>query len=46
MRVLIRCSRGTYARVLAQDIAKSVVGHLEALSRPQSGPFRINMRYH
>ena len=25
MRVLIRCSRGTYARVLAQDIAKSWV---------------------
>lgn len=43
MHVTIRCSRGTYARVLAQDIAEKLgtVGHLEALSRPQSGPFRI-----
>jgi tRNA pseudouridine55 synthase len=43
LRVMIRCSRGTYARVLAQDIAAKLgsLGHLEALSRPQSGPFKM-----
>jgi len=39
--VEITCSRGTYARVLADDIAVALgsAGHLEALSRPRSGPF-------
>jgi tRNA pseudouridine(55) synthase len=39
--VRIRCSRGTYARVLANDIAAALgtVGHLSALARARSGPF-------
>jgi tRNA pseudouridine55 synthase len=43
VRVIISCSRGTYARVLAEEIAVALgtVGHLEALSRLQSGPFRL-----
>ena len=43
LRVLIQCSRGTYARVLAQDIAEALgsVGHLKALRRPRSGPFTL-----
>jgi len=41
LRVLLTCSRGTYARVLADDIATALhsAGHLVALSRPRSGPF-------
>ncbi|MFK7931766.1 MAG: tRNA pseudouridine(55) synthase TruB [Myxococcota bacterium] len=41
--VRISCGRGTYARVLAQDIAVALgsEGHLEALSRAQSGPFLL-----
>jgi len=41
--VRISCGRGTYARVLAQDIALALgsEGHLEALSRAQSGPFLL-----
>jgi tRNA pseudouridine55 synthase len=41
LRVLLTCSRGTYARVLADDIATTLqsAGHLVALSRPRSGPF-------
>jgi tRNA pseudouridine55 synthase len=40
-RVIITCSRGTYARVLAEDIARALgtVGHLSALCRRRSGPF-------
>lgn len=43
LRILIRCSRGTYARVLAEEIgvALGTVGHLEELRRTGSGPFRI-----
>ena len=43
IRVVISCSRGTYARVLAEEIAVALgtVGHLEALSRLQSGPFQL-----
>lgn len=43
LRVLISCSRGTYARVLADEIATALgsAGHLSALQRPRSGPFRI-----
>lgn len=41
LRVKISCSRGTYARVLADEIAVALgsAGHLEALSRDRSGPF-------
>ncbi len=41
LRVRISCSRGTYARVLADEIgvALGTCGHLEALCRDQSGPF-------
>ena len=43
LRVRLTCSRGTYARVLANDIAAALgtVGHLLALSRSQSGPFTL-----
>ncbi len=43
MELRITCSRGTYARVLADDIAQALgsAGHLEALSRARSGPFFI-----
>jgi tRNA pseudouridine55 synthase len=43
LRVEITCSRGTYARGLADEIAKALgtVGHLSALSRLRSGPFEI-----
>jgi len=43
LRILLTCSRGTYARVLADDIATTLgsAGHLVALSRPRSGPFFI-----
>lgn len=41
LRLKITCSRGTYARVLADDVATALgsTGHLEALSRLRSGPF-------
>ena len=41
--VLIRCSKGTYVRALAEDLAQSLgtVGHLAALRRTATGPFRI-----
>lgn len=43
LRVLIRCSRGTYARVIAEEIgvALGTVGHLDELRRTGSGPFKI-----
>ncbi len=43
LRVLIHCSRGTYARVLAEDFARALgsAGHLSALCRPRSGPFHL-----
>lgn len=43
VRVRIDCSRGTYARVLANEIAEDLgtVGHLSALARDRSGPFFI-----
>jgi len=39
----VRCSRGTYARVLAEDLAKALgtVGHLTALAREASGVFSM-----
>ncbi|MBX2798128.1 MAG: tRNA pseudouridine(55) synthase TruB [Myxococcales bacterium] len=43
LRVRISCSRGTYARVLADEIAIALgsAGHLEALCRDRSGPFYL-----
>ncbi|MEE2750000.1 MAG: tRNA pseudouridine(55) synthase TruB [Myxococcota bacterium] len=43
LRIDIRCSRGSYARVLADEIAEALgsAGHLSALRRLQSGPFEI-----
>ena len=39
----ISCSKGTYIRTLAEDIAASLgcPGHIQALSRTQSGPFDL-----
>lgn len=41
VRVEIHCSRGTYARVIADEVATALgtAGHLGALSRKRSGPF-------
>lgn len=41
VRVKITCGRGTYARVLADDIARELgsAGHLSALRRTRTGPF-------
>jgi tRNA pseudouridine55 synthase len=41
LRVRIQCGRGTYARVLAEEIARALgtVGHLETLRRTCSGNF-------
>lgn len=43
LRLRIECSRGTYARVLADEVATALgtAGHLSALCRPRSGPFRL-----
>jgi len=43
LRVVIHCGRGTYARVIAEEIgvALGTVGHLEELRRLTSGPFAI-----
>ena len=43
LRVRIRCSRGTYARVLAEEIGEALgtVAHLEALRRDASGAFTL-----
>lgn len=43
LRVIIKCSRGTYARVLAEEIGEALgtLGHLGALRRLGSGPFLI-----
>lgn len=44
LRVGITCSRGTYARVLADEIGTALgsAGHLVALERPRSGPFYLD----
>jgi tRNA pseudouridine55 synthase len=41
--VRISCSRGTYARVLADEMGRALgsVGHLSDLSRARSGPFLL-----
>jgi len=43
LRVELTCSRGTYARGLADEIAVALgtVGHLSALTRLRSGPFEL-----
>jgi tRNA pseudouridine55 synthase len=44
VRVMIHCSRGTYARVLAEEIGEALgtFGHLEELRRVASGPFHLD----
>ncbi len=44
LRVRISCTRGTYARVLAEEIAAALgtEGHLVALAREVSGPFELS----
>lgn len=44
LRVRLTCSRGTYARVFADDLATLLgsAGHLSALSRTGSGPFMLD----
>lgn len=44
LRVRITCSRGTYARVLADEIGTALgsAGHLSALTRDRSGPFFLD----
>ena len=43
LRVRIRCSRGTYARVIAEEVGEALdtVAHLEALRRDASGSFTL-----
>jgi tRNA pseudouridine55 synthase len=43
LSVRVTCSRGTYVRVLAEEIAEALgtVGHLATLRRSQSGPFQL-----
>ena len=44
LRVVIHCGRGTYARVLAEEIGEALgtVAHLVALRRLRSGPFDVD----
>jgi tRNA pseudouridine55 synthase len=43
LRIVIHCGRGTYARVIAEELAVALgtVGHLEELRRLASGGFEI-----
>jgi len=43
MEIRVRCSKGTYVRTLAEDLAVALgsVGHLSALRRTASGGFRV-----
>ncbi|MFV9930787.1 MAG: tRNA pseudouridine(55) synthase TruB [Francisella endosymbiont of Hyalomma asiaticum] len=43
LKVRVKCSKGTYIRSLAIDIGKKLgcEGHLIALQRTQSGPFKL-----
>ena len=45
IRFEVHCSKGTYVRVLGEDIAKALdtVGHLSALHRTQTGVFKADM---
>jgi tRNA pseudouridine55 synthase len=44
VRVEVTCSKGTYIRALARDIAISLgtVGHMSALTRSRVGPFSLS----
>ncbi|WP_394209747.1 tRNA pseudouridine(55) synthase TruB [Psychrobacter piscatorii] len=44
IRLTVTCTKGTYVRVLAEDIAKTLgtLGHLTALRRTQVGNFSID----
>jgi tRNA pseudouridine55 synthase len=44
VRLEITCSKGTYVRALARDIAMSLgtVGHMSALTRTRVGPFLLS----
>lgn len=44
VRIVITCSRGTYARVIADEVATALgtAGHLSALARRRSGPFFLD----
>jgi tRNA pseudouridine55 synthase len=43
----VYCSKGTYIRTLAEDIAREMgtVAHLTALNRTQAGPFTLEQSY-
>ena len=43
LQLIVTCSKGTYVRVLAEDIAKALgtLGHLTALRRIRTGDFEI-----
>ncbi|HEY9016864.1 tRNA pseudouridine(55) synthase TruB [Thiomicrospira sp.] len=45
IRFEVHCSKGTYVRVLGEDIAKALgtVGHLTGLHRTQTGVFKADM---
>ena len=42
LKITVKCSKGTYVRTLAEDIAKALgtCAHLSALRRLQTGPFK------
>ena len=44
IQLTVTCTKGTYVRVLGEDIAKAMgtLGHLTALRRTQVGDFKIN----
>lgn len=44
IQLTVTCTKGTYVRVLGEDIAKAIgtLGHLTALHRTQVGDFKIN----
>lgn len=44
LKIRVKCSKGTYIRSLAIDIGKTLGcgGHLIALQRTQSGPFKLS----
>ncbi len=46
-RIKVRCSKGTYIRVLAEDIGKSLncAAHLGALRRTAVGPFAVTQAH-
>lgn len=44
LELIVKCSKGTYIRTLADDIGKALgtFAHVETLRRTQSGPFSID----